>query len=168
MERYQDVIRVSFFGHVHEEMFSSVKAWGDNTKSIGVNHWSAAVTTYSERFVPSYPSFRRFVLDEETMLPVKIETYSLRIDAENEDDIKFELDHEMGELYNLPDLSPKSFDDFSMRLGTEKKLAYVFERAKSAFGPNHKLGSECDMECRLQLFCSTSFSVHSDVRACLG
>ena len=94
--------------------------------------------------IPSYPSFRRFILDEETMLPVKIETYSLQIDAEREEDIKFVLDHEMSELYNLPDLSPKSFDDLSMRLGTEKKLAYVFERAKSAFGPQPNLGNDCD------------------------
>ena len=167
MERYQDVIRINFFGHVHEEMFSSVRAWESN-KSIGVNHWSAALTTFSERMIPSYPSFRRFILDEETMLPVKIETYSLQIDAEREEDIKFVLDHEMSELYNLPDLSPKSFDDLSMRLGTERKLAYVFERAKSAFGPAPDLGNDCDDLCRLQLFCSTSFSVHSDVRACLG
>lgn len=143
MERYQDVIRINFFGHVHEEMFSSVRAWESN-KSIGVNHWSAALTTFSERMIPSYPSFRRFILDEETMLPVKIETYSLQIDAEREEDIKFVLDHEMSELYNLPDLSPKSFDDLSMRLGTERKLAYVFERAKSAFGPQPNLGNDCD------------------------
>ena len=78
IERYQDVIRVSFFGHVHEEMFSNVRAWKSN-RSISVNHWSAAMTTYSERLKPAFPSFRRFLLDEETMLPVKIETWILDI-----------------------------------------------------------------------------------------
>ena len=74
----------------------------------------------------------------------------------------------MAQLYNLPDLSPESFDNLSVRLGSEKKLSYVFERAKNAFGPNPKLNGECDKECRARLFCSTSFSVYSDVRACLG
>lgn len=102
------------------------------------------------------------------MLPVKIETYSLDINAEKEEDVRFVLDHEMSQLYDMPDLSPASFDELSMRLVTEKKLAYVFERAKSAFGPQMLLGDDCDQKCRMQLFCSTSFSVYSDVRACLG
>ena len=72
------MIRVSFFGHVHEEMFSSVRSFKSN-RSVSVYHWSASITSYSEREIPSYPSFRRFILDEETMLPVKIETYSLDI-----------------------------------------------------------------------------------------
>lgn len=132
MERYQDVIRVSFFGHVHEEMFSSVRAWESN-RSINVNHWSGAITTYSERHMPAFPSFRRFILDEETMLPIKIETYSMDITV---DDPEFILDHELTELYKLPDLSPKSFDEFSIRLSEDAELAFVFERAKNAFGPN--------------------------------
>ena len=53
----------------------------------------------------------------------------------------------------MADLSPKSFDNLSMRLGTEKKLAYVFERAKNAFGPQPNLGAECDKDCRLKIFC---------------
>ena len=47
------------------------------------------------------------------MLPLKIETYSLAIDLENPE---FVLDHEMTQLYDMPDLSPKSFDDLSSRL----------------------------------------------------
>lgn len=78
IERYQDVIRLSFFGHMHEELFSSVRAQ-DSDRSINVNHWTAAMTTYSEKNTPAYPSFRRFILDEATMLPVKIETWLLDI-----------------------------------------------------------------------------------------
>jgi len=46
------------------------------------------MTTY----VGTYPSFRRFVLDAETLLPIKVETYTLDIEAENPE---FELDHEL-------------------------------------------------------------------------
>ena len=85
----------------------------ESDKSVHVNHWTGSITTYSERNTPAYPSFRRFILDEETMLPLKIETYSLAIDLENPE---FVLDHEMTQLYDMPDLSPKSFDDLSSRL----------------------------------------------------
>ena len=99
------------------------------------------------------------------MLPVKIETYTLDIEDESPE---FVLDHEFGDLYDMPDLSPKSFDDLTERLCEDQRLAYVFERAKNAFGPNLSLGSECDEKCRDQLYCETSFAVHTDVRACLG
>ena len=45
MERYQDVVRVSFFGHFHKEFFSNIRAW-ESDRSIGVNHWSGAITTF--------------------------------------------------------------------------------------------------------------------------
>lgn len=160
MERYQDVIRLSFFGHVHEEMFSSVRAF-ESKKSIGVHHWTGSITTFSERQVPAYPSFRNFILDEETMLPIKIETYSMNITREVPE---FELDHELTELYHLPDLSPSSFEHLSQQLRKDADLALVFERAKNAFGPN--VLDECDRKCRRMLQCTTSYSVHSDVRSC--
>ena len=47
LERYQDVVRLQFFGHAHEEMFSNVRAFESN-KSVGVQHWTGSITTYSE------------------------------------------------------------------------------------------------------------------------
>ena len=72
MDRYQHIVRLSFFGHMHEEQHNAIKSWRNN-KFIGTNFWSGSVTTYSH----IYPSFRRFILDSETMLPVEIETYRL-------------------------------------------------------------------------------------------
>ena len=157
-------MRVSFFGHYHIETFNNMRSW-ESDKSFGVSHWSSSLTTYSEVLTPAYPSFRRFILDEETMLPVKIETYSMDINVE---DPVFELDHEMTSLYGMPDLSPTSFDQLSKDLANDEDLAYVFERAKTAFGPNPLLDGYCDDFCREELFCHTSYGVHSDIRTCLG
>lgn len=82
---------MSFFGHVHAEEHNVIKSYEAN-KSVGLQFWSGAVTTYSD----SYPSFRRFLLDEETMLPVAIETWKLDVNAE---DPEFELDHELSSYY---------------------------------------------------------------------
>ena len=123
------------------------------------------MTTYSEKNTPAYPSFRRFILDEATMLPVRIETWLLDI---TQDDPEFFMHHEMGELYRMEDLSPGSFDKLTEQLYLDDNSAYIFERARNAFGPNPNLDSQCNDECREELFCQTRFSVHSDVRACLG
>jgi len=105
MDRFQHIVRLSFFGHVHTEEHNALKSWTAN-KSVGMNFWSGAMTTYSD----SYPSFRRFILDEQTMLPLAIETYRLDVLAEDPD---FVLDHELSSYYGMTDLSPASFDVLS-------------------------------------------------------
>ena len=67
MDRFQQIVRLSFFGHVHTEEHNVIKSW-DNNVSVGLNFWSGAMTTYSD----SYLSFRRFILDELTMLTIEI------------------------------------------------------------------------------------------------
>ena len=102
MDRFQHIVRLSFFGHVHTEEHNAIASWDTNT-TVGMNFWSGAMTTYTE----SYPSFRRFVLDEQTMLPIAIETYRIDVLAEEPE---FVLDHSLPQYYNMVDLSPASFD----------------------------------------------------------
>lgn len=98
MERYQHIVRLSLYGHIHRETFYTDASLSTG-KPVHAHFTTGALTTY----IKSYPSFRRFIVDAETMLPVKIETY--RFDpyaAEPE----FLFDHELTEYYSLPDLSP--------------------------------------------------------------
>lgn len=123
MDRFQHIVRLSFFGHVHTEEHNALKAWTSG-KSVGMNIWSGAMTTYSD----SYPSFRRFVLDEETMLPIAIETYRIDILAENPE---FILDHELSTYYGMSDLSPSSFDLLSTTFLNDEQEALKYLKTKS-------------------------------------
>jgi hypothetical protein len=49
----------------------------NSDNAIGVNLWSGAMTPYSD--YPSFPSFRRLIIDAETMLPIKVETWAIDI-----------------------------------------------------------------------------------------
>lgn len=75
----------------------------EDSKPIGVNFWTGALTTYHD----AYPSFRRFVLDAELMIPIRVETWKLDVNQQFPD---FEMDHEMTEYYDMADLSPSSFE----------------------------------------------------------
>jgi hypothetical protein len=70
LDRYQHIVRWSVFGHVHEETFGTERAIGSG-KAVGVQHWSGSVSTYAA----VNPSFRVLEVDEETLLPVRIETH---------------------------------------------------------------------------------------------
>jgi hypothetical protein len=82
------------------------------------------MTTYSD----SYPSFRRFILDEQTMLPISIETWRIDILAENPE---FVLDHDLTSYYGMNDLSPASFDALGERFLEDEALALQYIKTKS-------------------------------------
>jgi hypothetical protein len=54
-----------------------------------------------------------FEVDIETMVPVKVHTYNLDLNDANP---QWKHHHELTELYNMPDLSPRSFADLSERI----------------------------------------------------
>ena len=66
-------------------------------KAIGVNFWTGAATPHFE--IPTKannPSFKRIVLDRETFVPVRVETYYLDL-LNNK--TSFEFGHEYTEYY---------------------------------------------------------------------
>lgn len=123
MERFQNVVRFSFFGHVHTEQHNVIKSFSTG-KSVGINYWTGSMTTYSD----TYPSFRHFVVDKETLLPLRVETYRMDVEAENPE---FVLDHEMTEFYEMSDLSPSSFDDLSSRIQQDEATAMKYINTQS-------------------------------------
>lgn len=111
---------------------------------MGVAYWSGSVTPFEEHN-PNNPSFRRFILDEETMLPIAVETYVMDLTNLQPDEVPyFALDHELSEYFGMPDLSPSSFDDFSNRLLENEDLALEYKLTKSNHGLNLTNGNSCD------------------------
>ena len=60
------------------------------------------------------------IADKETMLPIKIHTYSLNIQDANPE---WKWDHELSDYFNMTDLSPASYDMLSTRFLTDEQLA---------------------------------------------
>jgi len=90
-----------------------------------------------------------YEVDVETMLPVKIHTYSLNV---NDVEPAWKYDHELTELYQLKDLSPRSFEDLSNRFLESEDLSMLYHNTKSAGGTEARVDS-CDMDCRIETYC---------------
>jgi len=112
-DRFQHIIRLNLFGHTHYEEFEVHRGISDDLP-IGTNHVSPSITT----FVDQNPSFRVIILDEETLLPIEIQTYTMYLDKanKNDKDAKFVLDHEYTKQFGLKDLSPSSMLILSNKL----------------------------------------------------
>ena len=161
MDRFQNVIRFRLFGHVHKEIHNVSKSV-DSGKSIGVDIWTGAMTPYAD--LPAYPNFRRIIVDAETMLPVKLETWAIDIEAENPE---FFLHHEFTEYYGMKDLSPESFDWLSMQFLENEEMAVKYRQTYNMNSP-YNYEPVCDEACRLQVYCQTQNSVYWDAKRCEG
>jgi len=153
IDRYQHLVRLAVYGHVHEEMYGVWRSFETN-KPVNVNQWTGSVATFSQ----NNPSFRMFEIDEETMLPVKMHSYVLNLRDPNPE---WKWDHEYTQLYGMKDMSPASFDDLSNRMLKDEKLAMSFEKQRhlGAFDVD-----QCDEDCRKNIYCSTRTSTRFETK----
>lgn len=120
--------------------------------------WTGSITT----FEGNNPSFRVFEIDQEHMVPVKIDTYFLDI----ANDHTWKHHHEFTELYGIKDLSPASMDDLSTQFKTDEQLALKYQKSKHNFSVNPD--DSCNKDCRKQIYCQTRNSVYFEQKDCLG
>lgn len=66
-------------------------------------------------------------MDADTLIPVNLETYSFDLKHANEfNDPKWDLDYDFKKVYDLPDLSPKSFYKNAIKMGTDERTSQIF------------------------------------------
>lgn len=90
---------------------------------IMMNFIQGSVTPWSGHSVKK-PTFQVLEMDPDTLIPINLVTYSFDINHANEfNEPKWELDHDHKEVYNLPDLSPKSFSKYASLMKTNERAS---------------------------------------------
>lgn len=119
MDRFQTVIRFGVYAHIHQEQYQVVRDMIQK-KPIGFNFILGSGTTYTGK----PPSFNIAYLDPETLIPVQFETIAFDLDHANKfDEPKWDLKIDYVKDYGLPDMSPQSFYDHSMKIYEDAETA---------------------------------------------
>lgn len=118
LERYQHILRTQLYGHVHLEKYSTARA-SVSKKPISNQFWASSGTP----FVGHNPAFRVVEIDQETMLPINLETYIFDLSVQEP---KWAFSHDYLEYYKLDDLSPKSMMDLADRFKADEDLSLVY------------------------------------------
>ena len=143
MDRYQNIVRVSFYGHTHQEEFSVTKSVREG-KNIGMNFITGSLTTFTNKD----PSFSVMALDQDLLIPLTHQTYSLNLNKTNQNNTPvWTLLHDYASMYNLEDLSPDSFNHFSQQVKSDVNLSllYKWNKVKQTA---HRKPTTCDAKCR--------------------
>lgn len=106
-------------------------------------------------------------MDPDTMIPVNLQSYSFDMKYANEnDEAKWDLDHDFKEVYGLKDLSPKSFNDYADKMKTDEAAAKVFRgHASRSYTEYDK---PCDEQCRIDTRCYAVSNDYDDAQHCMG
>jgi len=126
VDRFTHIIRGGFFGHHHTDEFEVITSYNNSDEAVGVVFIDPSLTTY----VDLNPSFKVFTMDNNTNLPLKIDTYTLNLtywnNQSNLSTPTWDLTYTLPEAYNMTDLSFQSFYDLAQRLSTDQVLLDLY------------------------------------------
>jgi len=66
----------------------------------------------------------------------------------------------------MKDLSPRSFQEHSMRIFREEKVAMQYRNNRFLEGPGVNVTEPCDYDCRMDMFCQTTANDYDEWQFC--
>jgi sphingomyelin phosphodiesterase len=159
LERYQHIIRTQLYGHVHLENFSTTRGVSTD-KPVSNQFWASSGTPFTNH----NPAFRVVTIDQETLMPVNLDTYIFNL-TDREPEWKFH--HDYLNFYDLEDLSPASMTKLSEKIRDDEHTALVYENIKGQREVGFDLKT-CDETCRKDLFCQNSQAINFHKQDCSG
>jgi len=141
MDRYQNIVRFSTFGHSHRESLHVTRAV-NSTDPIAIFMGTGSGSAIGGM----NPCFTVFDYDEEYMVPVNAHVYTIDLGEANkkpEDKPVWYEQHDLLNEYGMKDLSPSSMMDFFERMYNDVELANKYDwnanRKVPAMKPNATL-----------------------------
>ncbi|CAD8091741.1 unnamed protein product [Paramecium sonneborni] len=159
VERFSYIVRGQIYGHAHGEFFNLYK--DQNGEPMNVAYISSSLTTYTYKL----PSFRKFVVDAKTMIPMNYYEYRLNLDKYNaigQDAIlKWDIAFDFLSEYGTTKMYPADLFAITERLFKEPELVKKFD-----FNSNSGFGLSGDSA--KYLYCKLNHSINDDLHLCLG
>ncbi|KAL4223137.1 Sphingomyelin phosphodiesterase [Mactra antiquata] len=167
VNRYESTIVEQFFGHTHSmyyEMF-----YDDVTflRPLGVAYLPGSITTYSNL----NPGFRIYEIDGNysgsSWRVQDFTNYYLNLTKANlENVVVWEEEYSAREVYGMPSLFPKDWNDLIFRMKTDDELFQTFCRHKQKSAPNDCM--TCTGQCRKDFLCDLKTGRNGDPNLCKG
>ncbi|CAD8071043.1 unnamed protein product [Paramecium primaurelia] len=159
VERYAYIVRGQIYGHAHGEFYNLYK--DQNGKPMNIAYISSSLTTYNNKL----PSFRKFIVDAKTMIPLNYYEYRLNLDKYNyigkDAILKWDIAFDFLSEYGVTRMYPSDLYAITERLFTEPELVKKFD-----FNQNSGTGLSGDTA--QYLYCLLNNSIKDDLKVCKG
>ncbi|BFY98263.1 hypothetical protein BsWGS_01303 [Bradybaena similaris] len=165
---FSDVIILQLYGHEHSDTFLLNRDPDNMDRITGVSLTAPSVTTYYGTNIGVNPSIRVYKIDSKTFKPLDYDQYYINIPESNESGVaEVKKHYTFTEEYQLPDLSPSSFEALSDRIDTNWTDFEKFEANFYVLADDKPSCSREDTLCRRKLTCKTKESKPLRFAACM-
>jgi len=148
MEKYANVVRGQFFGHMHEDYFYPIMSFLDHSELVNVVNIHPAMSTFSR----VYPSFRVYEMNKDNYELVDYHQYSLNVTKKNEDEsTDWTISYSFKEFHNLENMNPKNYLNIIKSMITDPK--YFNKMYNIMYTKSSKGNSSSDPQRRAQIMC---------------
>ena len=107
MERYANIVKGQFFGHIHEDYFYLTRSFMDPSKIINVVQIHPSLTTFSSL----NPSFRVYEMDKDTYDLIDYKQYRMYVnDATKRGIAIWNISYTFKDYYNAASMASKNFE----------------------------------------------------------
>jgi sphingomyelin phosphodiesterase len=164
VQRFSETIRGQFFGHTHWDSFALFYEDMNDpfSKAINVLYTAPSVTTFEDL----NPAYRIYTVEGDVEGSkhdiLEYETHFFNLSkAEEGHEPNWELLYNAKDEYNMPNLSPESWQKVSEKLRTNLPFYEKFLKNYA-----RRDDYRCDLECRHELLCSMRASHHNRTALC--
>eukprot|EP00826_Nyctotherus_ovalis_P057882 TRINITY_DN7929_c0_g1_i1.p1 TRINITY_DN7929_c0_g1~~TRINITY_DN7929_c0_g1_i1.p1 ORF type:complete len:561 (-),score=134.46 TRINITY_DN7929_c0_g1_i1:106-1788(-) len=136
MERYANVIKGQFFGHMHEDYFYPIMSFMDPSNLVSVVNIHPALTTYST----VNPSFRVYEMDKNKYDMVEYHQYRLDVkEANARGEANWEIAYNFTGLLNFTNMHPENYlkllDEMKNTEFFNKMYSIMYTGGPKGYGP---------------------------------
>jgi len=148
INRYKNNILGYFAGHTHDDIFAVLYdlASDETVAPVSIAYFAGSVTPYSDE----NPGFRLFEIDSVTKAVIDYTEYAINLTQANIAGFPtWQPIYSARSAYSLPDMSPSSWHELSLRMGTNETLLYEYWERQGKLA----MQGSCDAECLHGVWC---------------
>lgn len=149
IDRYKNIIMGDFAGHTHDDIFTVTYGINNSTslRPIASTYFAGSVTPYTDE----NPGFRVYEIDSVTKAVIDYTEYAINLTLANSNGVpSWQPIYSARRDYSLPDMSPSSWHDLSVRMGDNQTLLYQYWARTGKYS----FASTCNTGCMHTLWCA--------------
>jgi len=167
VSRFNQTIVGQFYGHTHYDMVQIFRDPETNTIPTGVAYIAPSVDTANTGYGYTNPSYRVYSADPTSFEVQNLAQYYFDLEQANQaGEINFQFEYDALSAYDLPSMSPASWQDLVQRMAANHTLFLEFYQNIGARAAPHDPTCE-DIGCIKGVFCNMQSGTDSLYNACI-
>jgi len=163
INNYSSIVIGQFFGHSHQDYYEVFRSEKNDLEPVNVVYVAPSITPY----IGVNPSFRVYEYDSSSLYLTNYYQYIADLAAANKGNVmNFTLEYDVRSAYGLPDMTPASFQNLTIRFSDNITMLETFYKRRYTQGPGG--AGNCTGSCVKSQICNLESGFGDLYQACMN